>query len=93
MPDITGGESTPARGHRSKPSGGRSVTRMRRPLRSGLLAPPTADGGRALGALCYRLRTGSPVTNTRNTSSPHSRGWLRPESRCLAPVSAATMIF
>jgi putative SOS response-associated peptidase YedK len=26
---------------------------------------------------------GSPVTNVRNTSSPHWRGWLKPESRCL----------
>src|SRR5207245_5689798 len=31
-----------------------------------------------------RLRTGGPpVTNIRNTSSPHWRGWLKPESRCL----------
>jgi putative SOS response-associated peptidase YedK len=26
---------------------------------------------------------GAPVTNIRNTSSPHWRGWLKPESRCL----------
>jgi hypothetical protein len=25
-----------------------------------------------------------PVTNIRNTSSPHWRGRLKPESRCLA---------
>jgi putative SOS response-associated peptidase YedK len=31
-------------------------------------------------------RTGRPpVTNIRNTSSPHWRGWLKPENRC--PVS------
>jgi putative SOS response-associated peptidase YedK len=26
-----------------------------------------------------------PVTNIRNTSSPHWRGWLKPENRCLVP--------
>jgi putative SOS response-associated peptidase YedK len=25
---------------------------------------------------------GPPVTNIRNTSSPHWRGWLNPENRC-----------
>ena len=25
---------------------------------------------------------GPPVTNIRNTSSPHWRGWLKPENRC-----------
>ncbi len=29
---------------------------------------------------------GPPVTNIRNTSSPHWRGWLKPENRCLVPV-------
>src|SRR4051812_686231 len=29
---------------------------------------------------------GPPVTNIRNTSSPHWRGWLKPESRCLVPA-------
>jgi putative SOS response-associated peptidase YedK len=29
-----------------------------------------------------------PVTNIRNTSSPHWRGWLKPESRCLAPANS-----
>ena len=28
---------------------------------------------------------GPPVTNIRNTSSPHRRGWLKPENRCLVP--------
>jgi putative SOS response-associated peptidase YedK len=28
---------------------------------------------------------GPPVTNIRNTSSPHWRGWLKPENRCLVP--------
>ena len=29
-----------------------------------------------------------PVTNIRNTSSPHGRGWLKPENRCLVPFSS-----
>jgi putative SOS response-associated peptidase YedK len=34
-------------------------------------------------------RTGGyPVTNIRNTSSPHWRGWLKPESRCLVPFNS-----
>jgi putative SOS response-associated peptidase YedK len=31
---------------------------------------------------------GPPVTNIRNTSSPHWRGWLRPENRCLVPANS-----
>jgi putative SOS response-associated peptidase YedK len=31
---------------------------------------------------------GPPVTNIRNTSSPHWRGWLKPESRCLVPANS-----
>ena len=31
---------------------------------------------------------GPPVTNIRNTSSPHGRGWLKPESRCLVPANS-----
>jgi putative SOS response-associated peptidase YedK len=35
------------------------------------------------------LRTpGPPVTNIRNTSSPHWRGWLKPENRCLVPANS-----
>ena len=33
-------------------------------------------------------RTGPPVTNIRNTSSPHWRGWLKPENRCLVPANS-----
>jgi len=40
-------------------------------MRWGMPPPPRAGG--------------FPVTNIRNTSSPHWRGWLRPESRCLVP--------
>ena len=31
---------------------------------------------------------GPPVTNIRNTTSPHWRGWLKPESRCLVPFNS-----
>src|SRR3981189_722481 len=39
------------------------------------MPPPTKFGG-------------APVTNIRNTSSPHWRGWLKPESRCVVPVNS-----
>jgi putative SOS response-associated peptidase YedK len=31
---------------------------------------------------------GAPITNIRNTSSPHWRGWLKPDHRCLVPASS-----
>jgi putative SOS response-associated peptidase YedK len=31
---------------------------------------------------------GAPVTNIRNTASPHWRRWLSPASRCLVPVTS-----
>ena len=31
---------------------------------------------------------GPPVTNIRNTSSPHWRMWLKPEQRCLVPFNS-----
>jgi putative SOS response-associated peptidase YedK len=31
---------------------------------------------------------GPPVTNIRNTSSPHWRGRLKPENRCLVPFNS-----
>jgi hypothetical protein len=31
---------------------------------------------------------GAPVTNIRNTTSPHWRGWLKPERRCLVPANS-----
>jgi putative SOS response-associated peptidase YedK len=43
-------------------------------MRWGMPPPPRAGG--------------FPVTNIRNTSSTHWRGWLRPESRCLVPVNS-----
>jgi putative SOS response-associated peptidase YedK len=33
-------------------------------------------------------RAAGPVTNIRNTSSPHWRAWLKPENRCLVPFSS-----
>lgn len=30
----------------------------------------------------------APITNIRNTSSPHWRGWIKPENRCLVPVTS-----
>src|SRR5258708_12658267 len=38
-------------------------------------APPPGGGG-------------FPVSNIRNTTSPHWRGWLKPESRCLVPANS-----
>ena len=31
---------------------------------------------------------GPPVTNIRNTSSPHWRAWLKPKNRCLVPANS-----
>ena len=51
------------------------------------------DTGRELSMMRWGMppppRTGGPpVTNIRNTSSPHWRGWLKPENRCLVPVNS-----
>jgi len=35
-----------------------------------------------------RARGGPPVTSIRNTSSPHWRRWLKPETSCLVPASS-----
>src|ERR1700745_4273123 len=48
------------------------------------------EAGRELAMMRWGMppppRTGgAPVTNIRNTSSPHWRMWLRPENRCLVP--------
>jgi hypothetical protein len=42
----------------------------------------------ALGHAAPPRAGGSPVTNIRNTTSPHWRGWLKPESRCLVPANS-----
>ena len=31
---------------------------------------------------------GAPITNIRNTKSPHWRRWLKPESRCVVPLTS-----
>jgi putative SOS response-associated peptidase YedK len=31
---------------------------------------------------------GAPITNIRNTTSPHWRGWLNPENRCVVPFTS-----
>jgi putative SOS response-associated peptidase YedK len=43
-------------------------------MRWGMLPPPRVGG--------------YPVTNIRNTTSPHWRGWLKPENRCLVPFNS-----
>jgi putative SOS response-associated peptidase YedK len=40
----------------------------------------------AAGLSGMNARTAS--TNIRNTTSPHWRGWLKPESRCLVPANS-----
>jgi putative SOS response-associated peptidase YedK len=52
-----------------------------------------SETGRELAMMRWGMppppRTGGPpVTNIRNTSSPHWRGWLKPENRCLVPVNS-----
>jgi putative SOS response-associated peptidase YedK len=48
----------------------------------------TRVGDDALG-MPPPLRTGGPpVTNIRNTSSPHWHGWLKPANRCLVPFNS-----
>jgi len=51
------------------------------------------DTGRELSMMRWGMppppRTGGPpVTNIRNTSSPHWRGWLKLENRCLVPANS-----
>jgi putative SOS response-associated peptidase YedK len=51
------------------------------------------DTGRELAMMRWGMppppRTGGPpVTNIRNTSSPHWRMWLGPENRCLVPANS-----
>ena len=31
---------------------------------------------------------GAPITNIRNTKSPHWRAWLKPENRCVVPFNS-----
>lgn len=52
-----------------------------------------AEGGRRLELMRWGMPGppqfgGAPVTNIRNTQSPHWRRWLGPEGRCLVPVNS-----
>lgn len=52
-----------------------------------------ADGARMLEMFRWGIPGptrygGHPVTNVRNVKSPHWRAWLKPEYRCLVPVSS-----
>ena len=61
-----------------------------------MLAPvvrTTADGDRELTMMRWGMPGppqfgGAPVTNIRNTNSPHWRRWLTPGSRCLVPATS-----
>ena len=51
------------------------------------------DTGRELSMMRWGMPPppkfgGPPVTNIRNTSSPHWRGWLKSENRCLVPFNS-----
>jgi len=51
------------------------------------------DGERELGMLRWGMPGppqfgGAPITNIRNTNSPHWRRWLHQASRCLVPVTS-----
>jgi putative SOS response-associated peptidase YedK len=51
------------------------------------------DGARELAMLrwgmpCPPQYAGPPVTNIRNTKSPHWRAWLKPENRCVVPFTS-----
>src|ERR1700747_1288673 len=51
------------------------------------------DSGREMITMRWGMppppRAGNfPVTNIRNTTSPHSRAWLKPENRCLVPANS-----
>ena len=49
------------------------------------------DGGRRLALMRWGMPgpvAGAPVTNIRNTRSPHWRRWLGPAHRCLVPATS-----
>jgi putative SOS response-associated peptidase YedK len=51
----------------------------------------TVEGERELAMMRWGMPGppqfgGAPITNVRNTKSPHWRGWLKPENRCLVPI-------
>lgn len=51
------------------------------------------DGGRELAMARWGMPGppafgGAPITNIRNTKSPHWRGWLKPQNRCVVPFTS-----
>lgn len=53
----------------------------------------TTDGERELTMMRWGMPgppqfSGAPVTNIRNTMSPHWRRWLQPANRCLVPATS-----
>jgi hypothetical protein len=50
--------------------------------------PPMPGGVSRWGMPPPPRAGGYPVTNIRNTTSPHWRGWLKPENRCLVPANS-----
>ncbi len=53
----------------------------------------TSDGGRELTMMRWGMPgppqfAGAPITNIRNTASPHWRRWLGPANRCLVPATS-----
>jgi putative SOS response-associated peptidase YedK len=51
------------------------------------------DGVRELAMLRWGMPGpaafgGAPITNIRNTKSPHWRGWLKPANRCVVPFTS-----
>ena len=52
-----------------------------------------SDGGTEMATMRWGMPPpprmgGAPVTNIRNTTSPHWRMWLKPENRCLVPANS-----
>jgi putative SOS response-associated peptidase YedK len=49
---------------------------------------PVPDRTPTLFRVVPQRTGGPPVTNIRNTSSPHGRSGLKPENRCLVPANS-----
>ena len=56
--------------------------------RSFAVGQRTGDSPDALGHAATAADRRASGTNIRNTSSPHWRGWLKPENRCLVPFNS-----
>ena len=71
------------------------VRSMRASLATGTPLPPAFPARWFDGLMMMRWGMPPPpraggfaVTNIRNTTSPHWRGWLKPENRCLVPANS-----